>query len=118
MTFTDNGPGIANIALALTDGYTTGNGMGLGLSGAKRLVNEFEIESAPGKVEGKRGTEGIRRDARDEDIGPFACLRKLLLTSLKEVFPYSRKRQFGIRLEGKSFEEIRKVGEREKKRMK
>ncbi len=49
LTFTDSGPGIADIALALTDGYTTGSGMGLGLSGAKRLVNEFEIDSQPGK---------------------------------------------------------------------
>lgn len=49
LTFIDTGPGIADIALALTDGYTSGNGMGLGLSGAKRLSDEFEIESAPGK---------------------------------------------------------------------
>jgi len=49
LTFEDQGPGIPSIDLALKDGYTTGNGLGLGLSGAKRLVNEFEIESAPGK---------------------------------------------------------------------
>ena len=42
LTFEDQGPGIADIELALTDGYTTGNGLGLGLSGARRLVNEFE----------------------------------------------------------------------------
>lgn len=48
LTFTDQGPGIADIDLALKDGYTTGNGMGLGLSGAKRLSNEFEIESKVG----------------------------------------------------------------------
>ncbi len=47
LTFSDKGPGIPNIARALEDGYTTGNGMGLGLSGAKRLVNEFDIKSAP-----------------------------------------------------------------------
>lgn len=47
--FTDHGPGIANIAEAMRDGYTTGVGLGLGLGGAKRLVNEFEIESAPGR---------------------------------------------------------------------
>lgn len=47
--FVDAGPGIPNIDLALHDGFTTGNGMGLGLGGAKRLVNEFNIESAPGK---------------------------------------------------------------------
>lgn len=49
LTFEDNGPGIPDIALALTDGYTTGGGMGLGLSGSKRLVNEFEIASRVGE---------------------------------------------------------------------
>ena len=47
--FVDEGPGIENIELALRDGYTSGSGMGLGLGGAKRLVNEFELVSAPGK---------------------------------------------------------------------
>jgi serine/threonine-protein kinase RsbT len=47
--FTDSGPGIPDIDLAMRDGFTTGRGMGLGLGGAKRLVNEFKIESAPGK---------------------------------------------------------------------
>jgi serine/threonine-protein kinase RsbT len=47
--FVDKGPGIPDINLALRDGFTTGGGMGLGLGGAKRLVNEFNIESAPGK---------------------------------------------------------------------
>ena len=47
--FVDNGPGIADIALAMKDGYTTKGGLGLGLSGSKRLVNEFEIDSKPGK---------------------------------------------------------------------
>ena len=49
ITFEDQGPGIADIAQALSDGYTSGNGMGLGLGGAKRLSNEFEIWSEPGK---------------------------------------------------------------------
>jgi serine/threonine-protein kinase RsbT len=49
LTFSDNGPGIADLDLALTDGYTTGNGLGLGLSGARRLSNEFHLESAPGQ---------------------------------------------------------------------
>ncbi len=49
LTFSDNGPGIADIETAMTDGYTTGGGLGLGLSGAKRLSNEFVIESVPGK---------------------------------------------------------------------
>lgn len=47
--FEDQGPGIADIRLALTDGWTTGSGMGLGLPGSKRLVNDFEIRSAPGQ---------------------------------------------------------------------
>ena len=46
--FADSGPGIPDLDLALRDGFTTGNGMGLGLGGAKRLVNEFNIESTPG----------------------------------------------------------------------
>ena len=49
LVFEDQGPGIANIELALTDGYTTGKGLGLGLSGARRLSNEFDIKSEPGK---------------------------------------------------------------------
>ncbi|HVY71091.1 MAG TPA: anti-sigma regulatory factor [Verrucomicrobiae bacterium] len=48
LTFIDHGPGIADLQLALTDGYTTGGGLGLGLSGAKRLSNDFHIESKPG----------------------------------------------------------------------
>jgi serine/threonine-protein kinase RsbT len=49
LTFVDNGPGIPNIELALRDGFTTGTGLGLGLGGSKRLVNEFEIDSKPGQ---------------------------------------------------------------------
>jgi serine/threonine-protein kinase RsbT len=49
LTFEDSGPGIADIELAMKDGYTTGGGLGLGLSGAKRLSNEFEISSKPGE---------------------------------------------------------------------
>jgi serine/threonine-protein kinase RsbT len=49
LIFEDQGPGIANIELALRDGYTTAGGMGLGLSGSKRLVNEFDIKSEPGR---------------------------------------------------------------------
>lgn len=48
LTFEDHGPGIPNIGLALTDGWTSGSGMGLGLTGARRLVNEFELESTVG----------------------------------------------------------------------
>jgi serine/threonine-protein kinase RsbT len=49
LTFDDKGPGIADIKLAVTDGYTTGSGLGLGLGGAKRLSSEFDISSAPGQ---------------------------------------------------------------------
>jgi len=49
LTFIDEGPGIPDIALAMKDGYTSKNGMGLGLGGAKRLSNEFEIDSTPGQ---------------------------------------------------------------------
>jgi serine/threonine-protein kinase RsbT len=49
LTFEDRGPGIPDIELALKDGYSTGQGMGLGLSGSKRLVNEFEIASKLGE---------------------------------------------------------------------
>ena len=45
--FIDRGPGIPDVQLAMTDGWTSGTGMGLGLSGAKRLVNDFEIETGP-----------------------------------------------------------------------
>ena len=48
LIFTDQGPGIADMNLALKDGYTTGTGLGLGLSGAKRLSNDFEIVSKVG----------------------------------------------------------------------
>ena len=49
LSFKDEGPGIPDLEQAMTDGWTSGSGMGLGLSGSKRLVNEFNIESAPGK---------------------------------------------------------------------
>ena len=48
LVFEDQGPGIADIALALTDGWTSGTGMGLGLPGSKRLVNDFDLQSEPG----------------------------------------------------------------------
>lgn len=49
LVFEDRGPGISDVEAALRDGYTTGGGMGLGLGGSKRLVNDFHIESEPGK---------------------------------------------------------------------
>jgi serine/threonine-protein kinase RsbT len=48
LTFEDHGPGIANLDLAMTDGWSSGTGLGLGLTGTRRLVNEFEIESSLG----------------------------------------------------------------------
>jgi serine/threonine-protein kinase RsbT len=49
LTFEDKGPGIPNIELALTDGWTSGTGMGLGLSGTRRLMDEFHLASKPGE---------------------------------------------------------------------
>jgi serine/threonine-protein kinase RsbT len=49
LAFVDQGPGIADVELALKDGYTSGGGLGLGLGGARRLSNEFQIVTAPGQ---------------------------------------------------------------------
>jgi len=49
LTFEDKGPGIADLTLAMTDGWTSGGGLGMGLPGTKRLVNDFNIESAAGQ---------------------------------------------------------------------
>lgn len=49
LIFEDQGPGIPDVDLALKDGFTSGNGLGMGLGGARRLVNDFAIDSAPGK---------------------------------------------------------------------
>jgi len=49
LVFTDNGPGIADVAQALTDGWSSGSGMGLGLSGSRRLGDVFDLDSAPGR---------------------------------------------------------------------
>jgi serine/threonine-protein kinase RsbT len=49
LVFTDQGPGIPNVEQALKDGFTTGGGLGLGLGGARRLSNEFDIQSNPGE---------------------------------------------------------------------
>lgn len=49
LVFEDEGPGIADLQLALSDGWTSGGGMGLGLPGSKRLVNEFDIQSTLGR---------------------------------------------------------------------
>jgi serine/threonine-protein kinase RsbT len=49
LVFEDNGPGIPDMSLAMRDGWTSGSGLGMGLPGSKRLVNEFEVQSAVGK---------------------------------------------------------------------
>ena len=49
LTFEDQGPGIPDVQLALSDGYSTGTGLGMGLGGARRLVSQFEIDSRPGQ---------------------------------------------------------------------
>lgn len=49
LVFTDSGPGITDLDLAFTDGYTTKGGLGLGLSGARRLMDEFDVQTAPGQ---------------------------------------------------------------------
>ncbi len=49
LCFEDQGPGIADLHLAMTDGWTSGSGMGLGLPGSKRLVQEFDVQSSPGR---------------------------------------------------------------------
>lgn len=49
LSFEDNGPGIADVDLAMKDGYTSGGGLGLGLGGSKRLCSDFHIQTAPGK---------------------------------------------------------------------
>ncbi|MFE1249677.1 anti-sigma regulatory factor [Streptomyces sp. NPDC058735] len=49
LAFVDTGPGIRDLDQAMTDGYTSGGGLGLGMSGSKRLVHEFEVESRPGE---------------------------------------------------------------------
>jgi serine/threonine-protein kinase RsbT len=49
LTFEDQGPGIPDVEQALTNGFTTAGGLGLGFGGARRLVNEFEVDSRPGE---------------------------------------------------------------------
>ena len=83
-TSSDEGPGIPDLALALTDGWTSGTGMGLGLSGAKRLVNEFDIDTAPGAgtrvthhaVEVTAGRRRSRSRCRDAEPGRRGAPRR------------------------------------------
>ena len=60
LVFADDGPGIGDLAMALTDGYTTGGGLGLGLSGSKRLVDVFDIDTRPGQGTAVRITKWKR----------------------------------------------------------
>ncbi len=64
LVFADQGPGIPDVTLALTDGYTTGGGMGLGLSGARRLCSEFDLETAVGQGTRVTITQWTRASSR------------------------------------------------------
>ncbi|MFF8032759.1 MULTISPECIES: anti-sigma regulatory factor [unclassified Streptomyces] len=64
LTFSDSGPGIDDLDRALSDGYTSGGGLGLGLGGARRLVHDFAVESAPGAGTTVRVTSWVSRPPR------------------------------------------------------
>ncbi|MBL3669986.1 anti-sigma regulatory factor [Streptomyces sp. M2CJ-2] len=68
LTFTDSGPGIPDLERALSDGYTSGGGLGMGLGGARRLVHDFEVESTVGSGTTVRVTSWVNRPphAREE----------------------------------------------------
>ncbi|MEU9350313.1 anti-sigma regulatory factor [Streptomyces griseoloalbus] len=61
LTFTDSGPGIPDLDRALSDGYTSGDGLGMGLGGARRLVHDFAVDSAPGSGTTVRVTSWVSR---------------------------------------------------------
>jgi len=61
LEFTDEGPGIENVQTALTDGWSSGGGLGLGLSGTRRLVDSFAIESEPGRGTRVEVTQWLKR---------------------------------------------------------
>ncbi|MEU8605280.1 anti-sigma regulatory factor [Streptomyces parvulus] len=67
LTFADEGPGIADLEQALSDGFTSGEGLGLGLGGARRLVHEFAIDSAPGAGTTVRVTSWVGRPPRQRE---------------------------------------------------
>ncbi|MCQ4193893.1 anti-sigma regulatory factor [Streptomyces parvulus] len=67
LTFADEGPGIADLEQALSDGFTSGEGLGLGLGGARRLVHEFAIDSAPGAGTTVRVTSWVGRPPRPRE---------------------------------------------------
>ncbi|MFE9775237.1 anti-sigma regulatory factor [Streptomyces sp. NPDC005931] len=67
LTFSDDGPGIADLERALSDGYTSGDGLGMGLGGARRLVHDFRVESAPGAGTTVRVTSWVGRPPRPRE---------------------------------------------------
>ncbi|MBQ1097151.1 anti-sigma regulatory factor [Streptomyces sp. NPDC097107] len=67
LTFSDEGPGIADLEQALSDGFTSGGGLGMGLGGARRLVHEFAIESNPGAGTTVRVTSWVGRAPRPRE---------------------------------------------------
>ncbi|MFI2374503.1 anti-sigma regulatory factor [Streptomyces sp. NPDC018964] len=69
LAFSDSGPGIPDLDRALSDGYTSGGGLGMGLGGARRLVHDFEVESVPGSGTTVRVTSWVNRPPRRrEDV--------------------------------------------------
>lgn len=69
LAFSDSGPGIPDLDRALSDGYTSGDGLGMGLGGARRLVHDFEVESSPGSGTTVRVTSWVTRPPRQrEDV--------------------------------------------------
>ncbi|MER6162990.1 anti-sigma regulatory factor [Streptomyces violaceorubidus] len=67
LTFIDEGPGIPDVEQALSDGFTSGDGLGMGLGGARRLVHEFGIETAPGSGTTVRVTSWVGRPPRPRE---------------------------------------------------
>ncbi|CAL9360558.1 Serine_threonine-protein kinase RsbT [Streptomyces sp. enrichment culture] len=67
LTFSDSGPGIPDLERALSDGYTSGDGLGMGLGGARRLVHDFEVESTPGSGTTVRVTSWVGRPPRPRE---------------------------------------------------
>ncbi|GKQ35627.1 anti-sigma regulatory factor [Streptomyces sp. A012304] len=67
LTFTNQGPGIADVEQALCDGYTSGDGLGMGLGGARRLVHDFVIDSTPGQGTTVRVTSWAARPPRQRE---------------------------------------------------
>ncbi|MEU7472572.1 anti-sigma regulatory factor [Streptomyces sp. NPDC044984] len=69
LAFSDSGPGIPDLDRALSDGYTSGDGLGMGLGGARRLVHDFEVETVPGAGTTVRVTSWVpRQPHRREDV--------------------------------------------------